>query len=215
MKKLALALSTLFAVVFSFHTLAGGTPGALLNHLGTGAVTPNPDVQSNSKFKGKSLDSWVESYIRWLYEGAAIPGNSVEFLPIFGDAGDTGNFFEIEVKPGTALVLPIGMWIGFPGDPVLGPDAFYGDVTLDGQPIAVPNENYYVGPTDLDPPIILDFGGGTIYTLAFYEGLAVVIKPLTPGEHTIQLYSAIDSPEPPVGSGLLEFANTWIITITP
>jgi len=190
-------------LLFSLNTLGGSTPQALLDGQ---VITPNPDVQPNSNFQGKSVDAWVESYLRWLLEGSAIPNKKLDFLPIIGENGGSGNVFEIEVKPGTALVLPIALWAGFEGDPELGVDAFTGAVTLDGQPIAVPNEDYYVGPTYVDPPIA--------DVVLFYEGLAVVIKPLLPGNHTIDLYSSVTYEFE--GSQVTdEFTNTWNITVTP
>lgn len=205
MKKLVLTIGTLFVFLFSVHTLGGVT----LGDLGPGVTTPNPVAQPNSKAHGRSLDAWVEAYVRSLLEGAAVPKENVTFLPIFGPL-PSDNIFEVEVKPGTALVLPIALWLGFPGDPVLGVSNFSGAVTLDGLPIAVPNEDYYVGPTNLDPPIILGED-----TVAFYEGLAVVIKPLTPGEHTILLYSTITIPLPDDTNFVAEFSNTWNITVFP
>jgi hypothetical protein len=203
MKKLVLTICTLFVFLFSVNTLGGVT----LGDMGPSVTNPHPVAQPNSKAHGRSLDAWVEAYVRSLFEGAAVPNKNVTFLPIFGEY-PSDNIFEVEVKPGTALVLPIALWLGFPGDPVLGVSNFSSAVTLDGLPIAVPNEDYYVGPTNLDPPITLGED-----TIAFYEGLAVVIKPLTPGEHTIQLSSAITIP---LGDGtnfVAEFSNTWNIMV--
>ena len=203
MKKLVLTICTLFVFLFSVNTLGGVT----LGDMEPSVTTPHPVAQPNSKAHGRSLDAWVEAYVRSLFEGAAFPKKNVTFLPIFGEL-PSDNIFEVKVKPGTALVLPIALWLGFPGDPVLGVSNFSSAVTLDGLPIAVPNEDYYVGPTNLDPPITLGED-----TIAFYEGLAVVIKPLTPGEHTIQLSSAITIP---LGDGtnfVAEFSNTWNITV--
>ena len=199
MKRIVVALSSLYLVILSVNGMAGVTLGNL-EDLGSGTTTPNQAAQPGSNAYGKSLASWVEAYLRNLFEGDEIPANNVEFLPIVPD----GSAFYIEVKPGTALVLPIALWLGFAGDPELGPTNFTGMVTLDGEPIAVPNQDYYIQPTYIDPPII--------ELIAFYEGLAVVIKPLTPGEHTIQLYSTINN-IPDVG--LMEFSNTWNITVIP
>ena len=74
---------------------------------------------------------------------------------------------------------------------------------LDGQQIAVPNTEYYVGPTYLDPPASL-FG----FEIIFYQALVVVINPLTPGEHHINLHSEF------VDYGAA-FDNTWNITGRP
>ena len=205
MKKIVRTICTLFIFLFSVHTLGGVTLGTL-GDPGPGVTTPNSASQPNSMAHGRSLDSWVEAYLRSWFEGAAVPKNNVTFLPI--DPSD--NVFEVEVKSGTALVLPIALWIGFPGDPELGVSKFFGAVTLDGLPIAEPNEDYYIGPTYLDPPITLGED-----TVAFYEGLAVVINPLTPGEHMIQLYATITIPLPDGTNFVAAFSNTWNITVIP
>lgn len=193
MKKLVLILSTLCILLLS-TTVRAGSP---LQSMAPGIATPNPASQPNSHAYGRSLDAWVESYLRNLYEDADVPAGNVAFLPIIGESP-----FDIQVRPGTALVLPIALYLGFPTDTPLGPDKFTAAVTLDGAAIAEPKDEYYVGPTYVDPLIL-----GLV---AFYEGLVVVINPLTPGEHTIVLYSSIDAPE-----GLYEFNNTWNITVAP
>ncbi|WP_455208397.1 hypothetical protein [Kaarinaea lacus] len=198
MKRLALNLSVVFLVLFSMNTIAGEA----LRNLGN----LDPGVtQPNSNAFGKSLDAWMEVYIRWLEDGADPDARvkNAAFLPILGESP-----FAVEVEAGTALVLPIATWLGFPGDPILpeewwgDPNHIFGDVTLDGQPIAIPNEDYYVGPTDLVPPAIL-FG---IYEIDFYQALVVVINPLTPGDHQIVLHSEF------VDLGLV-FDNTWNISV--
>lgn len=199
MKKLALTLSVIFLVLFSMSAVAG----EVLRNMGN----LDPGVtQPNAKTFGKSLDAWMETYIRWL-EGGADPGarvKNVAFLPILGESP-----FAVEVEPGTALVLPIVTWLGFPGDEPL-PDEWwgdrshiFGDVYLDGRPIAVPNVDYYVGPTNLVPPASL-FG----FEIVFYQALVVVINPLTSGEHQIVLHSEFVDFE-------AAFDNTWNITVIP
>jgi len=200
MKRRWLSLVTLCLVLFSVNALAGD---ALRN---MGNLDPGV-TQPNSHAFGKSLDGWMETYIRWLEDGAdpAARVKNVAFLPILGESP-----FDVEVEPGTALVLPIATWLGFPGDPTFPDewwgdrDQIFGDVYLDGQAIAVPNAEYYVGPTDLEPNAIL-FG---IYEIDFYQALVVVINPLTPGEHEVVLHSEIKE------SGDV-FDNTWNITVVP
>ena len=203
MKKLALTFSVIFLVLFSMSTVAGE---ALRN---IGNLDPGV-TQPNAKSFGKSLDAWMETYIRWL-EGGSDPEarvKNVAFLPILGESP-----FAVEVEPGTALVLPIITWLGFPGDEPL-PDEWwgdrshiFGDVYLDGQLVAVPNVDYYVGPTDLDPNATIVIGDD-VYEIVFYQALVVVINPLTPGEHQIVLHSEFVDFE-------AAFDNTWNITVIP
>lgn len=188
MKKILISLGIFFLLVNSSSALAGFAVGQ-----SDALVTPNPTTQPNSSAYGKSPSKWLDSYLRWLLEGAAIPGGNAAFLPIFGDSP-----FDIHVKAGTSMVLPIAVYIGFEGEEPYLPEDFYGVVTLDGQSIAEPNEDYYVEEMNVEPPII---GLGV-----FYQGLVVIINPLTPGTHTIELYSTIDG-------GTYEFNNTWIITV--
>lgn len=171
--------------------------GMALGKMGPGV--PNPDAQPGSNAFGKTLDEWIGTHLRWLEAGQdpAAREKNVAFLPIVGESP-----FEVEVQTGTALVLPIALWLGFEGDPVLEPGDFVGSVTLDGQPIAEPNMDFLVGPTPVDPPLF--------EVVTFYQGLGVVIKPLTPGVHTIELFSSVNAPD-----GLAEFNNTWHITVSP
>jgi hypothetical protein len=184
MKKLAVTFITLFTLLFSASALAGQSLRGM---------------EPGSSAIGQSLEEWTETYIRWfevwLLEGADptdLGGEkNVTFLPIVGESP-----FSVEVKPGTALLLPMALYIGFEGDPVLEPSDFWATVTLDGQPIAEPNEDYYVGPAPLDPPF---WGVGL-----WFQGLSVLIEPLPAGEHTLVL-----------DAGVLTdvFHNEWNITV--
>ena len=199
MKKLALFPSVIIVVLFSVNVLAGGSLRSFGN-LDPGIAQPH------SYAHGRSLDKWMEAYLRWLEAGGdpADQVRNVAFLPIIGASP-----FEVEVEPGTVLVLPVVTWLGFPGDEVL-PDEWwgdrshiFGDVYLDGVPIVEPNADYYVGPTYLEPPVIL-FGS----EIAFYQAILVVINPLPPGEHQIDLHSEF------VDFGVA-FDNMWNITVRP
>ena len=148
----------------------------------------------------------MEAYLRWLEDGAspAVRIKNVAFLPIIGESP-----FEVTVKPGTALVLPVATWIGTMDDELLDdewfgdPDHIFGIVRLDGELLVETNEDYYVGPTWLDPPVIL-FGAEFVY----YQALVVVIHPLPVGEHEIVLHSYFAD----FGD---VFNNTWNITVIP
>jgi hypothetical protein len=191
-------LSVLTLIVFLFSAYASA--GDALRNIGNGPGNAQP---SSSSF-GKTLDGWMEAYLVWFDAGADpdYRDGNVAFLPIAGESP-----FEVEVEPGTAFVLPIATWLGVSADEDPLPDDWwgdrdhiFGDVYLDGQPIAVPNEDYYVGPSILDPPVL----GGNDY----YQALVVVIPPLTPGLHEIILHSEfVDF--------AAAFDNTWYITVTP
>ena len=110
MKKYILALITVCTLAFTIQ----GQAGTMLRGLDQGV--PNPDAQPNSNAFGKSLDGWMETYLRWLEDGADPDARvkNVAFLPIIGESP-----FSIEVEPGTSLVLPIETFLCVPGDVAL------------------------------------------------------------------------------------------------
>lgn len=206
MKKLAIFLGVILVFLLAVSVHAGES----LGNLDPGIAPPN------SMAFGKSLDEWVEAYLRWLEDGAdpAARIRNVAFLPIicpYTPGPSEPCIFEVEVEPGTALVLPMVMWLGecyedgTCDEPL--PDEWFGDpayvfgvVSLDGEPIIEPNTDYYVGPTDLVPPLW--------DTYIFYQGIACVILPLPAGEHQIVLHSEFVF-IPSV------FDNVWNITVVP
>jgi hypothetical protein len=200
MKRFHVLVGAICVFLFSSFAMAGDALRTI------GNLDPSA-AQPNSMAFGKSLDGWMGAYIRWLEDGAdpATRVKNLAFLPIIGDSP-----FDVEVEPGTALVLPIATWLGFPGDDTLPDewwgdrDHIFGDVYLDGELIAVPNEDYYVGPTDLVPNAFL-FG---IIEVDFYQALVVVIPPLAAGEHVIDLHAEF------VDFGAA-FDNVWNISVTP
>jgi hypothetical protein len=138
--------------------------------------------------------------------------------------------FNVTVAPGTALALPFVTWLGWGEDDFL-PDECWGgtcegpppinlreifaDVTLDEQPIAEPSAAYYVGPTPIEPPIPCPLGGPDNYCV-LYQAIGAVIKPLTPGSHTIYLQSGFRGEDPPpAGPWELVYRNQWNITVLP
>jgi hypothetical protein len=226
MKRLALILSTIAAILFSAGVVAGGV---------------NPVSPPNSNAFGKSLDDWMGSYFRQYLTEGVVGEKNVTFLPIECpvpgptcdcSATPTGVacWFDVTVPPGTALSLPFVSWLGWGPDDVLPPECWgqtcvgpppvnlrevFADATLDGQSIAEPSAAYYVGPTDLDPPILCPLGGPDNYCV-LYQAIGVVIKPLTPGVHHLVLYSGFRGEDPaPVGPWALTYNNTWNITVLP
>ena len=115
MKKLLVSLG-MFLLLFNSSSALSGLALGQSDVL----VTPSPTTQPNSNAYGKSIEDWVESYIRWLFEGVALPGRNVTFLPIISEPDDPP--FEIQVKPGTKMVLPIAVYLGFAEDSLLGVD---------------------------------------------------------------------------------------------
>lgn len=98
MKKLALYLSTLFALLFSITVLAGQP----LGNLDPGIARPD------SYAYGKSLTDWTEAHLRWMEAGEDPDArvNNVAFLPTL-----SGGDYTVEVETGTPLVLPVALWV--------------------------------------------------------------------------------------------------------
>jgi hypothetical protein len=201
MKKLSIvSIGMVFLFILSMNAHAGMPIGAA-----SGTALPH------SKAYGKSLDEWMEVYLRWIEDFAPPDArvNNVAFIDVFFGT------FDIEVEPGTAFVLPVVAWIGAPNDPEI-PDEWWGDsyyidgeVWLNGEMILEINGDYYVGPTELDPPL---FG-----FYPYYQALACLINPLPPGEHELRVVSYFHNipPEYNVEPMPLDFDNTWTIKVLP
>lgn len=230
MKKLALLSCSIIAVVFSAGLLAAGT---------------NPVSPPTSTAFGKSLDDWIGTYFRqWLTLPAAIGEKNVTFLPISCDAStptcscqgtptEQACTFDVTVAPGTALALPFISWLGWNSlDDVLPSECWgatcpassnpynlttvFADATLDGKAIAEPSAAYYVGPTPFEPPIPCPYPGDPNNMCVLYQAIGAVIKPLTPGNHQLYLYSGmLGEDPPPAGPWALTYENTWNIRVVP
>lgn len=201
MKKLfVITLGLILLLLLSANVQSGRRIGS--NGNWPGVAPPH----SNSH--GKSLDDWMHAYMRWWANGAdpSETSGNVAFLPIW-----PGPEFEVEIKVGTALVLPVTSYLGFEGDDTLpdewfgDPDFIYGWVNLNGALLVELNEDYYVGPTYLIPPAVIDLSPFGVFPIAFYQSLLCLILPLPPGEHELVLHSYFED-------GTV-FDNTWYITV--
>ena len=230
MKKLALLLSAIVTVAFAAGALAAGT---------------NPVSPPTSIAFGKSLDDWMGTYFRQLYTMPAVVGEkNVTFLPIDCPAGTptctcagtaTGMActFDVTVAPGSALALPFISWIGWNTYDDFLPSECWGatcpassnpynltsifaDATLDGKVIGEPSASYYVGPTPFEPPIACPQEWDPANMCVLYQAIGVVIKPLTPGVHTLVLHSGMMGTDPPpAGDWMLSYDNVWTIRVVP
>lgn len=210
MTRLSVLCRTFFLVLFSASAIAGVVPG-------TTGTPSSPVAQPNSNAFGNSLGEWMGIYWRQFLAGNLANGNTVSvknvvLLPQSCDAPPCT--FDIKVKPGTALVLPLVAWLGFGPDDVL-PDEWWGDrnkifadATLDGLPIAQPNAAFYTGVVGFDPTVPFELDDGTVVQVAVHQSIGVVIRPLPPGTHKLVLHSEI------VEAGAV-FDNTWNITVLP
>jgi hypothetical protein len=190
---------------------------------GQSALLP-PDAN----FRGKSFTEWntlaMECEIATGLGGQDLPDSvhNVRFLP----GNFAGDEFDIRLKPGTAIALPV--W------PVYGelyddgtqddPDADYSylyeattiDARLDGQVVfqglVSDYEPYSFGPVVLDEPIPYaepqPRGPGlNAIAATFVFGTGAVFHPLPVGEHTL----VIDVQNPFLG----DYHTTYHITVSP
>jgi hypothetical protein len=187
-------------------------------------------------------------YWRWYYGGADLAQSKVgrvQLFPIPDDDVLGGSFtpddplilqgqLELTLPAGTPFVLPEYAWVGeryegypvVPDDPIV-PDQVLFDgvspnVTIDGETIiSDANERaFYIPAMPLDP--IVNYATPTDYgsvAAVYYQGVAFVSPPLTPGVHVIHLYEPYIIPAgayegAPDGFGVI-YDNTWVITVQP
>ena len=143
---------------------------------------------------------------------------------------------EITLPPGTAFVLPEYSWVGEryndpnnpnkPDDPPMDNAVALGSghptLTIDGRTVMTDanKADFYVQLTYFDPVVMYPtpssyYSVGAVY----YQGVAFVSPPLTPGKHEIHLYEPLIFAAGaysglPDGMGMI-YDNTWIITVTP
>lgn len=186
-------------------------------------------------------DYWAWSYV---HVGPQLQPNNVLFMPVpvpgdddwaIQDNRQIGTAeMNLTVKPGTKLVLGILSWIGETYDPNLVPSVPDDDpnyftladflpplgqsiITLDG--VQLMNDSnvasFYYGPISFKEPLMYSEPTpyGSIGAI-FVQGIGIVIQPLTPGQHTLKLYSW-DYWKGLYGANGVGWDNTWHITVAP
>jgi hypothetical protein len=202
MKRLLISVFVIFLLLFSMNVQAGQTLRA-----SPGTAPPN------SMAFGKSLDGWLEAYIIWsFWDGSGDqPADKIRNVQLLPLPVSPDTHVDIEIKVGTALVLPVAVYLGtegeepYPEDWFGNPNYVSGEVELDGKMIITPDENYYAE-AFFDPPIFFDL-------LYFAQGIVGVITPLSVGVHEIILHSELLN-LPGLGEDVI-FDNTWTITVVP
>jgi hypothetical protein len=138
---------------------------------------------------------------------------------------------EVTLKAGTPFVLPLFGWLleryvdstvdppfDYP-DPLKTIISYPGDtnrvplVTLDGRTVLKDFWEHYVGPEPFDPEIGYPYPGwsGTedAVGMAGFQGVTIIVTPLTPGTHVLTLYEQMIAPDM---FGVI-YENTWFITV--
>jgi len=138
----------------------------------------------------------------------------------------------LTLRAGTPFVLPLFAWSAerYEGYPAVPDDApidsavalgsGHPTLTIDGVEVITDanKADYFVPVTTLDPiaeyPQPTDYGA--VGAVSF-QGVGVVVTPLSPGVHVIHLYEPLilepgDYPGLPGGVGVI-YDNTWTITV--
>lgn len=203
------------------------------------AAGKNGAASPFSEAFGQSFPEWIRDFWAWGYTGGPqVQPNGVFFMPI-PTGGPNQNWqgrnisvgeMSLTVKPGEKLVLGVLAWLNETYDPAYNipddvpwPKANFlppeGEalVTLDGVELinAGNLSDFYYGPIDFEPPIM--YSEPTSYHsigILSVQGIGVVLKPLTPGTHTLTLYSW-DNWQGLYGAGGQGWFNTWHLTVAP
>jgi hypothetical protein len=201
--------------------------------LGCGAAQPEEEpATSQAELKqggDPRLARYEETYLRWSYGGMTLPtdahGNAVEknivMLPIPPAPGDgTPATANVTLSAGEGFVLPLFAGLGTsyrdgtPPDPFEPTSIFTTlqlDFAVDGKTlIDTSNVLRYFTKFDIQPAIPID--DPVVKAIIWFEGVGVLHNPLCPGRHTLTL--DVKNVEPSFGQ-LLEYHNTWNITVKP
>ena len=221
------------------HSARWWTRGLVLGGLAAFCLTATPfrgwggPLPANSHAFGQSQVEWQQLYWLWYYGALTLPvdangnayvGNLV-LMPIPFTPGDgTPGHQDVTLKPGQAWVLPFWGLIGTsysdgtPPDPVVGQDMFRTlDISfqIDGQTvIGTQNLMEHFCAAPFNPPV--PFNLPPIAALIWMEDIGVVHTPFSVGTHTLKLDVKNTIPLPPnFGGGIVEYHNTWTVTVTP
>ncbi len=204
------------------------------------AAKKNAAASPFSEAFGQSFGDWLRDFWAWNFGGVGqqTQPNHVFFMPIpaagpnedwDGKAVARGEL-DLTVQPGAKLALGILAWIGETYDPAyripddtpwemssfLPPE---GEVviTLDGVELINPAnlKDFYYGPVWFKEPIMYAEPSSYHSIGAIYvQGIGLVLQPMTPGKHTLTLYSW-DYWQGGYGDAGQGWFNTWHIAVAP
>jgi hypothetical protein len=182
---------------------------------------------------GRSLAAWDNIYFRWYLGALTIPndvnGNAVVdnvvLMPLPNVPGDgTPGHLDLTFKRGQGFVLPLldllgtSYTDGTPPDPLVNVSFFKTlqlTLKIDGVTV-VNNRNlmdvysqfYFKPPVTFDSP--------PTAAVIWCEAIGIVHGPLSVGTHQIKLDAKSTQALPPnFGGGILEYHNTWTVTVLP
>ncbi len=175
------------------------------------------------------LAQYQETYFRWLFGDKTLStdayGNATEknvvMMPTPQTPGDgTPGSIDVTLGAGEAFTLPFFVELGTSYRDGTPPDPFEPlslfttldiEFTIDGQTlITTDNVLEYFSKFTFEPAIPYD--DPVVQGIIWYEGVALLQNPLPPGEHVLTLDEK--NAEPGFG-GILEYHNTWNVTVKP
>lgn len=199
--------------------------------LGCGAA-PAEDVGVSRAELAKPnprLAEYQETYFRWAFGDKALAtdayGNAIEnnvvMMPTPDAPGNgTPGSIDVTLTTGEAFTLPFFVELGTSYRDGTPPDPFEPlslfttlDIkfTIDGKTvITTDNVLEYFSKFSFEPAI--PFDDPVVQGIIWYEGVALLQHPLPPGEHVLTLDE--QNAEPGFG-GILEYHNTWNVTVVP
>jgi hypothetical protein len=211
------------AMVVGALVLASGTFGCAAE-AGSDDLATESDalVRANPR-----LAEFQEIYTRWSFGQLSVPSDSngnavvrdVVLMPIPFTPGDgTPGVADVALKAGQSFMLPCFAEFGTSYRDSTPPDPFEPlslfttlDIkfSVDGVPlVTTANVLGYFSKFTFKPEIPID--DTFIKAVIWFEGVGVLHTPLTPGKHVLKLDEK--NTEPGFG-GLLEYHNTWNVTV--
>jgi hypothetical protein len=178
----------------------------------------------------------MAKYWRWYYGGGGPQEIAQLYLvpmPSEGDWTSAGNVLtfqgskSFEVRTGRTLVLPLSFFLGEsyvegpPDDPANFPIDYKAStllLTVDGRVIADSSRTkldcLYVDLTYFTPPIAYPEPSSYGSNAAIWMmGLGILLPPMSPGDHIIQMQVASDLTQAPGYGFVLGYYNTWYVTV--
>jgi hypothetical protein len=178
----------------------------------------------------------MASYWSWYYGGIGPQQIGNLFLvpmPSDGDWTSVGNVVtfqgnkSFEVRTGRTLVLPLSFFLGESyvdgtyDDPVNFPIDYKAStllLTVDGRVIADSSRTkldcLYIDLTYFDEPIVYPEPSSYGSDAAIWMmGLGILLPPMSPGEHIIEMQVQSDLTQVPAYGFILGYYNTWYVTV--
>ena len=196
------------------------------------AVIPTADAgtPANANAFGRTIADYMRIYQKWSFGVMPVPtdsnGNAVldhhmVLMPTPNTPGDgTPGQQDVTLSPGQPFVLPLFGLFGTDYTDDTPPDQFaplsvFQTLTItfsvDGKTeVDSSNATKYYSAFFFSPPIAIN--QPPTDSVIWFQGIGIIHKALSPGEHTMQLDVA--NTQPAFGS-IFTYHNTWSVTVLP